>query len=96
MTDVSLQTIALLLLRHGAGWVAGILIAHGWANGYTSEQIVSAIVLAGTIGASFWEKAGKAALLAEANRAYNSLREQYNKVPKMPPAASVGKPNVSQ
>lgn len=66
--DVDTQTLAMLLLRHAAGYAAGFALAHGWANGYTSEQIASAIVLLGTIGFSFAQKDGVSWLKAEKAR----------------------------
>ena len=82
--NVDTQTIAMLLLRHAAGYLAGIALAHGWANGYTSEQIVSAIVLLGTIGFSWAQKDGVVWLQAEKARLEKLLASKAQ--PLTPPA----------
>jgi hypothetical protein len=88
MNDVTLDTIGMLVLRHAAGWIAGIILAHGWANGATSEQIASALILLGTIGFSMWQKSGQAAAMSKLQAAHDRLLTQLKK----PAAASVGKP----
>lgn len=89
MNDVSLQTILLLLGRHLAGSIAGAIIAHGWANGATSEQITGALLLVGSMLWSWWQKKGQALALADAGRAYSRLVALTTK---KPPSPSVSKP----
>jgi hypothetical protein len=91
MNDVTISTIFTLALRRGATWIAGIILAHGWANGYTSEQIVSAIVLAAEIGYSIWHQNGQAAAHAmlKGQVDYWRTKARASQMQSQPPAPSV-------
>lgn len=47
-----------LILRELAKPAAALVISHGWSNGASSEQIVGAIVLIGSIFWTWWNKSG--------------------------------------
>lgn len=44
------------LLRHGATVAAGFLLANGWADAGTAQEIAGAITGAGALGLSIAEK----------------------------------------
>jgi hypothetical protein len=84
-----MNEIVTLLLRHFATTIAGSLITHGYAGGYTAEQIAGGIVMLVTIGFSWWNKRGHVDALAAMQRAKQSAEDQLKALRK-PPAASVG------
>jgi hypothetical protein len=59
------QTLAAMILRHAATGVAGFLITHGYVeNGTSKEQIIGAIMLAGSVAWSWWKNSGQAKAVA--------------------------------